>query len=98
MGREKNGKKILLSVAIGLFLIGAGGVSAGLAAEQKPFYFLGLHCLSGNFAGPGEDGNRGCIIALEERNYKVSGRTIEYFVRDTELKPEAKTRDRKSVV
>jgi branched-chain amino acid transport system substrate-binding protein len=98
MGREKNGKKILLSVAIGLFLIGAGGVSAGLAAEQKPFYFLGLHCLSGNFAGPGEDGNRGCIIALEERNYKVSGRTIEYLVRDTELKPEATTRKAREAI
>ena len=98
MGREKNGKKILISMAIGLCLIGAGGVSTGLAAEQKPFYFLGLHCLSGNFAGPGEDGNRGCIIALEERNYKVSGRTIEYLVRDTELKPEATTRKAREAI
>ena len=63
-GREKNLKKIFISVAIGLCLIGATVMSTGFAAEQKPFYFLGLHCLSGNFAGPGEDGNRGCFIAL----------------------------------
>ena len=97
-GREKNLKKIFISVAIGLCLIGATVMSTGFAAEQKPFYFLGLHCLSGNFAGPGEDGNRGCFIALEERNYKVLGRPIEYLVRDTELKPEATTRKAREAI
>jgi len=55
---------IILLVLLTIF--GAGGISTGWTAE-KPFYFLGLHCLSGNFAGPGEDGDRGCKIALEER-------------------------------
>jgi len=97
-GREKNLKEILIFVAIGLCLIGTTGISTGFAAEQKPFYFLGLHCLSGNFAGPGEDGNRGCIIALEERSYKVLGKPIEYLVRDTELKPEATTRKAREAI
>jgi branched-chain amino acid transport system substrate-binding protein len=97
-GREKNLKTILLSGIFGLCWIAGAGITPGFAAEQKPFYFLGLHCLSGNFAGPGEDGNRGCIIALEERKYKVAGRTIEYLVRDTELKPEATTRKAREAI
>ena len=86
---------IILLVLLTIF--GAGGISTGWTAE-KPFYFLGLHCLSGNFAGPGEDGDRGCKIALEERKYKVLGRPIEYLLRDSELKPEATTRKAREAI
>ena len=77
--------------------LGFGNVKA-LAQGKGPIILLGMHGISGPFAGSGQFGVRGVEMALEARNYTVLGRKIEHVVRDTELKPAVAVRKAREVI
>ncbi|OGP89010.1 MAG: hypothetical protein A2156_05030 [Deltaproteobacteria bacterium RBG_16_48_10] len=96
----KKGKMIsmFLSSILMVSLISAAGFSAVGAAEKGPIKIGFIAPRTGNFAQLGIEMIEGAKLLLEENNYSVAGRKIEFIVEDEGAGPDtAVTKARKLI-
>jgi branched-chain amino acid transport system substrate-binding protein len=74
---------------IALVALALAPLTATLTDAQSGVIKLGgLTTLEGPFAGPGQDTFRGMTMALEEVNYTVAGKKIEWIKASSDAKPD----------
>ncbi|MFH1092394.1 MAG: ABC transporter substrate-binding protein, partial [Pseudomonadota bacterium] len=82
--------KISLLLAVCVFLVIGGLSQSAGAQEKKPFKIGFIAPMSGFAASYGGDMEVGAKIALEELNYTIAGRKVEFIMEDDSNDP-AKT-------
>jgi branched-chain amino acid transport system substrate-binding protein len=61
---------------------------SSIVAQTGVIKLGGLTTLEGPFAGPGQDTFRGMTLALEEVNYTVAGKKVEWIKASSDAKPD----------